>query len=161
MAQYIKPFDYKNFPDLYFCVRAGIKLINARDDDRPPILHSRSKGSVARGSNEQPGQQAGDKRKHIGLKDPMSPESIRKAARKCIAEYPNLFEWHATAAFPKYILHLYGRDILEGLRFRPEHYAPILQVKYDGNFKYVRVMEYKLKVVEKDEVAYREAYGGL
>ena len=68
-----------------------------QDDDRP---HQYSKGSYARGSNEQPGQ-IGDKRKFMSIKEPMSPESIRKVARKVIKECPSSFEWHVVSTFPK------------------------------------------------------------
>ena len=58
-----------------------------QDDDRP---HQYSKGSYARGGNEQPGQTR-DKRKFMNIKEPVSPESIRKAARNVLELCPQVF----------------------------------------------------------------------
>ena len=80
------------------------KKSRVQDDDRP---HQYSKGNYARGSNEQP-EQTGDKRKFMSIKEPMSPESIRKSARKIIKECPNLFEWHVVSAFPKLFQYYRG-----------------------------------------------------
>ena len=128
------------------------KKSRVHDDDRP---HQYSKGIYARGSHEQPEQQAGDKRKFTSLQEPMSPESIRKSARKFIKESPNLFEWHVVSAFPKLFQyyrgerHLHAEKILENLRIVPEYHAPTLQVKADGNFRYVHVTEYNSRWLKK------------
>ena len=84
-----------------------------QDDDRP---HQYSKGSYARGSNEQPGQ-IGDKRKFMTIKEPMSPESIRKAARRVIKMCPHVFEWHVVSAFPKLFQYYRGERHLHAENF--------------------------------------------
>ena len=114
------------------------------------MMAAKSKGSPARGSNEPP--PGGMKRQFTTeLLDPMSPESIRKKGRQQRIETPSLMTWHYTSAFPKYLmyhrgeLHLVVKDIMHGLRFKPEHYSPVLQVKQNGDYKYVDVGEYNSK----------------
>ena len=146
-----------------------------QDDDRPhkynrPDQHS--KRSYARSSNEQPGrssneqpgqsskdqsEQTGDKRKFMKIKEPMSPESIRKAARKVQDSCPEISDWHDVLEYPKLFQYyrgercLYAEKLLDDLIIKPTYYAPILQVKEYGNLKYERVAEYNSRWLTKNK----------
>ena len=94
-----------------------------QEDNRPqkynrPDQHS--KGSYARGSNEQPGrcskdqseEKSGDKRKFTKIKEPMSPEGMRKAARNVQHACPEVLEWHSADQYPKLFQHIRGERCL-------------------------------------------------
>ena len=63
---------------------------------------------------------------------------------------------HDVENFPKYFkyyggkLHLMLDEITKGLSFRPEPYAPILQVNMTGRLRYADVIPYNLKWLPKD-----------
>ena len=58
--------------------------------------------------------------------------------------------------YPKYFtyfvgeLHFYAKDVLRGLYFKVEPYAPRLQTGMNGRLKYEHVKPYNFKWLKKD-----------
>ena len=63
---------------------------------------------------------------------------------------------HEVSKFPKTLMYFNKRlhfvldEFVKGLVFEPEEYAPILNVLYDGNLKYVKVTPYNQKWLPRD-----------
>ena len=91
------------------------------------------------------------------IKEPMSPEGMRKAARNFQDVCPEILDWHDVLQYPKLFQYIRGErclraeKILDNLIPNHPYYAPILQVKEDGNLKYERVTEYNPRWLKKDK----------
>ena len=87
----------------------------------------------------------------------MSPEGMRKAARKVQDECPEALEWHHDDQYPKLFQYISGErclhaeKLLEDLILKPSYYCPILHVREDGNLIYERVTEYSSRWLKKNK----------
>ena len=75
----------------------------------------------------------GDKRKYRMIKEPVSPDGIKKAARRIERESPevlqNLWEFQKLFEWKDGERQLYAERILKDLDLKPRYYCPILQTQ--------------------------------
>ena len=146
-------YDYMDKEEEQWSERLADKDIRDHQSDRSyrDAGYAKSKSS-ARGmsSKAQSIEQPGEKRK-LNLENEqqelLTPRTMRKVAKRSIDENPEYFKW-IREYYPKKLqyyrgeLYLDAKYILKDLWFEPTTYAPRLQTKADGRYRYDHVKEY-------------------
>ena len=111
-------------------------------------------------SNAQSTEQSGERTK-LNLENEqqelLTPRTMRKVAKRPMEEKPEYFKW-IREYFPKKLqyyrgeLYLDAKYILKDLWFGPTTYAPRLQTKVDGIYRYDHVKEYNIIWLKKHKM---------
>ena len=100
--------------------------------------------------------QASSSKCHKLSGEPVSPQSIERAAKSYWLSYANKMAWHKEGDYPKAYELIQGTEyfilegLVDGLSFDQEEYSPVMGILESGTLKYEMVTPYNQKWLPKD-----------